>query len=89
MSNGKYECLILLQITAERLIGELNVVVLIIQSKINDFKVYEREKKRVDKIIQTKEISVSLFISNKNIISDFKLLFALKKGYTKRLLSFC
>ena len=66
MSNGQYECLILLQITAERLIGELDVVVLIIQSKINDFKVYEREKKRVDKIIQTKEISVSLFIFNKN-----------------------
>ena len=59
MCEDQYECLILLEITADRLIGELNVVRLLIRTKINDLKVYEREKKLVDRILQSKEISVS------------------------------
>ena len=59
MSDDQYECLILLEITADRLIGELNVVRLLIKTKINDLKVYERKKKLVDNILICKEISVS------------------------------
>ena len=76
MSNNQYECLILLDITAEKLIGELSIVRLLIKTKINDLKVFERERKFVDNILQSKEISVSqkYFISNKKIFIFFKII---------------
>ena len=55
-----YEHLVLLQITAEKLINELNWVLLLIESKVNDEKVYERKKKRVDKILGSSQQLVSL-----------------------------
>ena len=76
MSNDQYECLIILDITAEKLIGELSIVRLLIKTKINDLRVFERERKFVDNILQRKEISVSqkYFISNKKIFIFFKII---------------
>ena len=59
MKNDQYDCLILLDITAEKLIGELSIVRLLIKTKLNDLKVFERKRKFVDKILESKEISVS------------------------------
>ena len=59
MRNDQYDCLILLDITAEKLIGELSIVRLLIKTKLNDIQVFERKRKFVDKILESKEISVS------------------------------
>ena len=73
MRNDQYDCLILLDITAEKLIGELSIVRLLIKTKLNNIKVFERERKFVDNILESKEISVSwkYFISNKKIFFFF------------------
>ena len=63
MRNDQYDCLILLDITAEKLIGELSIVRLLIKTKLNDLKVFERKRKFVDKILGSNEISVSWIYS--------------------------
>ena len=62
------EHLSLLQITAERLINELNWVLLLIESKISDVRVYKSKYKQIDALIDSKRQLVSLF--------NFKSLFA-------------
>ena len=59
MSNDQFEGLILLDIIAEKLIGELNLARLLIKTKINDIKVFERKRILLDKILQSNEIMVS------------------------------
>ena len=59
MKNDQYDCLILLDITAEKLIGELSIVRLLIKTKLNNIQVFERKRKFVHQILESKEISVS------------------------------